>query len=126
MRVGVLRHFGSFRRYAVNYLRQKALAVRVEGVRKRGLLSGVDSQAVVLLDLNPSNDVVAFEGVERGEPSSGILVTLGLVKIVSDGNQLGPNEVVGELLALRGSPSAGSADPGFFQGNQMVLQIHSN
>jgi hypothetical protein len=101
-----------------------SLAVRVKRVRESSLLSRVDGQAVVLLDLDPSNDVGAFVGVERGEPRSGVLVALGLVEVIGDGHQLGPNEVVGELFATSGSPSAGSADPGFLQRNQMVLQTH--
>jgi len=94
--------------------------VRVERVRESGLLNGVDGQVVVALDLNPGNDVVALEGVERGKPGGGVLVALGLVKVVGDGDQLGSNEVVGELFAESGSPSPGSADPGFLQRNQMV------
>ena len=74
--------------------------------------------------MDPSNDVGALVGVERGEPRSGVLVALGLVKVVSDGHQLGPNEVVGELFPTGGSPGAGSADPGFLQRNQVVLQTH--
>ena len=101
-----------------------ALAVPVERVCESSLLSGVDGQAVVLFDLNPSNDVVALEGVERGEPGSGVLVALGLVKAVGDGNQLGLDEVVGELLAASSSPITGSADPGFLQRNEMVLEMH--
>ena len=100
------------------------LAVRVERVRESSLLSGVDGQAVVLLDLDPSNDVGALVGVERGEPRSGVLVALGLIEVIGDGYQLGPNEVVGELFATSGSPSAGSTDPGFLQRNQVVLQTH--
>ena len=75
-----------------------------------------------MLDLNVSNDVVALEGVERGEPSSGILVTLFLVNAVGDGDQLGLSELVGEFFALSGGPIAGSADPGFLQWNQVVLR----
>ena len=74
--------------------------------------------------MNPSNDVVALEGVERGEPGSGVLVALCLVEAVGDGNQLGLGEVVGELLAASGSPITGSADPGFLQRNEMVLEVH--
>jgi hypothetical protein len=79
-----------------------------------------------LLDLNPSNDVVALEGVERGEPESGVLVALGLVKVVGDGDQLGSSEVVGELFAASSGPAAGPTDPGFLQRNQMILQTHFN
>ena len=64
----------------------KSLTVRVERIRESGLLGRVDGQAVVVLDLNPSNDVVALERVERGEPGSGVLVTLGLVKVVGNGD----------------------------------------
>lgn len=63
-----------------------ALAVGVERVCESGLLSGVDGQAVVVFDLNPSNDVSALEGVERGKPGSGVLVALSLVKVVGDGD----------------------------------------
>jgi hypothetical protein len=77
-----------------------------------------------LLDLNPSNDVAALEGAERGEPGSGVLVTLGLVKVIGDGNQLGSSEIVGKLLAESGGPSAGPADPSFLQRNHMILQTH--
>ena len=100
------------------------LAVRIERVRESSLLSGVDGQAVVMLDLNPSNDIATLEGVERGEPGSRVLVSLGLVKVIGDGDQLRTSEIVGELLAEVGSPSAGSADPGFLQRNHMVLQTH--
>ena len=99
-----------------------ALAVRIERGRESGLLGGVDGQVVVLFDLNPSDDVAALEGVERGEPGSGILVALGLVQVIGDGDELGPSEVVCELLTTSGSPSAGTADPGFLQWDHMVLQ----
>jgi len=107
-------------------IERNTLAVRVERVRESSLLSGVDRQAVELLDLNPSNDVGALEGVERGEPGSGVLVALGLVKIVGNSNQLRSSEVVGELFAASSGPSAGTADPGFLQRNNMVLQTHLN
>ena len=102
-----------------------ALAVRVERVCECGLLGGIDGQAVEVLDLNPGDDVVALEGVERGKPDSRVLVALGLVEIIGDGDQLGSNEVVGELLAESGSPIAGSADPGFLQRDDMVLETTS-
>ena len=101
---------------------QLALAVRVERVRESSLLSRVDGQAVVLLDLNPSDYVAALEGVERGEPGSGVLVALGLVKVVSDGDQLWSTEIIGKLFAASGGPSAGSTDPSFLQRNHVVLQ----
>jgi len=72
-----------------------ALAVCVERARECGLLGGVDGQVVVVLDLNPGNDVVALEGIERGEPGSRVLVALRLVEIIGDGDQLGSSEVVG-------------------------------
>lgn len=100
------------------------LAVRVERVRESGLLSGVDGQAVVVLDFDPSNDIVALVRVEWGEPGSGVLVAFGLVEVVGDSNQLGSSEVVGELLATSGSPIAGSTDPGFLQRDDMVLETH--
>jgi len=94
------------------------LAVRVERVRESGLLSGVNSQVVVVFDLDPCNDVFALE--ERGEPSSKVLVALGLVEVIGDSNQLGLSELVGELFAASGSPIAGSADPGFLQRDEVV------
>ena len=66
-----------------------------------------------MLNFNPSNGIGTLEGVERGEPSGGVLVALGLVKVVSDSDKLGSSEVVGELLAPSGSPRAGSANPSF-------------
>jgi len=122
----VLQHFDSFHKYMVGYTwGTTALAVRVERVRESGLLSGVDGQAVVLLDLNPRNDVVALEGVERGEPGSGVLIALGLVQVIGNGDELGPSKVVRELFATSGSPSASTADPGFLQRDHMVLQSRS-
>ena len=102
-----------------------ALAVRVERVRESGLLGGVNGQVVVVLDLDPCNDVVAFEGIERGEPDSRVLVALGLIEVIGDGDQLGPSEVIGKLFAASGSPVAGSADPGFLQRDDMVLEMTS-
>ena len=99
--------------------------MRVERVRESGLLGGVNGQAVFVLDLNPCNDVVALEGVERGEPGSGVLVALGLVEVIGDGDQLGLSKVVGKLLAASGSPIAGSTDPGFLQRDDMVLETTS-
>ena len=101
-----------------------ALAIRVERVRESGLLSGVDGQAVVVLDFDPSNGIVALVRVEWGEPGSRVLVTFCLVEVVGDRDQLGSSEVVGELLATSGSPIAGSADPGFLQRDEMVLETH--
>ena len=75
-----------------------------------------------MLYLDISNDVVALEGVERGEPVSRVLVALGFVKAVGDGDQLGLTELVGEFFALSCSPIPGSADPSLLQGNQMVLK----
>ena len=77
-----------------------------------------------MLDLNPSNDIATLEGTERRESGSRVLISLGLVKVISDGGQLKTSEIVGKLLAEVGSPSAGSADPGFLQRNHMVLQTH--
>ena len=102
-----------------------ALAVRVERVRESGLLGGVDGQAVVVLDLNPCDDVVALEGVERGEPGSRVLVALGLVEVIGDGDQFGSSEVVGELFAASRSPIASSTDPGFLQRDDMILETIS-
>jgi len=101
------------------------LAVRVERVRESGLLCGVNGQVVFVLDLNPCNGVVALEGVERGEPGSRVLVALGLVEVIGDGDQLGLSKVVGKLLAASGSPIAGSTDPGFLQRDDMVLETTS-
>ena len=70
-----------------------------------------------------SNDVGALEGIERGEPSSGVIFTLGLVEVVGDGDQLRSNKVVGELFTEIGRPIPGPADPGFLQRNYMVLEI---
>ena len=67
-------------------VRRALLTVRVECVRESSLFSGVDGQAVVVFDLNPSNYVGALEGVERGEPSGGVLIALGLVEVVGDGD----------------------------------------
>ena len=100
-----------------------ALTVSVEGVRESSLLSGVDGQVVVVLDLNPSNDVGALEGLKRGKPGGGILVALGLVEVVGDSDQLGTSEVICELLTESSRPIAGSAYPGFFQRNHVVLEI---
>ena len=97
--------------------------MRVECVCKSDLLGGVNGQTVVVLDLNPSDDVGALEGVERGEPSGWVLVALGLVEVVGNGHELGPSEVVGELFTASGRPIAGSADPGFLQRNYMVLEV---
>jgi hypothetical protein len=72
--------------------------------------------------LDPSNDVGALEGVERGEPSGGILIALGLVEVVGDGDELGSSDVIGELFAASGRPIASSTDPGFPQRNYMVLE----
>ena len=102
-----------------------ALTVGIKRVREYSLLGGVNGQAVVVLDLNPGNDIVALEGVEGGKPGSRILVTLGLVEIVGDGDQLRSSEVVGELLAESGSPIASSADPGFLQRDDVVLETTS-
>jgi len=96
------------------------LAIGVERVCKSRLLCRVDGQAVVVLDLNPSNDVGAFEGVERRKPSGGVFVALGLVEVVCDGDQLRLSEVVGELLAAICCPITGSTDPGFLQRNYVV------
>ena len=101
-----------------------SLAVRVERVRESGLLGGVNGQTVVVLDLNPSDDVVALEGIERGEPGGGVLIALGLVEVVCDGNQLWLSKIVGELFATSGGPTAGSADPGFLQRHEVVLETH--
>ena len=97
------------------------LTMRVKRVCEGGLLGGVDGQAVVVFDLNPSDDVGALEGVERGEPSGWVLVAFGLVEVVSDGHELGSSEVVGELLTASGRPIAGSANPGFLQRDYVVL-----
>lgn len=99
-----------------------ALTICVEGVCESCLLGGVDGQAVVVLDLNPSKNVGTLEGVERGEPSGGVLVALGLVEVVGDGNELGLSQVIGKLFATVSRPIAGSADPGFLQRNYMVLE----
>ena len=101
-------------------------ALRIEGLREGGLLSRVDGQVIELLDLDPSNDVVALERVKRGKPGRGVLVALFLVEVVGDGNQLGPGKIVGELLAESGGPSAGSANPSFLQRNQVVLRTRFN
>jgi len=101
-------------------IRCTALAIRVERVRESGLLGGVDGQIVVVLDLNPSDDIVALEGIERGKPGAGVLIALGLVEVVCDGNQLGLSKVVGELLTTSGGPTAGSADPGLLQRNEVI------
>jgi len=45
------------------------LAVRVVRVSKSGLLSRVDGQAIVVLNLDPGNGVSTLEGIERREPS---------------------------------------------------------
>jgi len=71
--------------YTVNYP-YAALAVVVEGVRERSLLGRIDGQAIMLFDLNPSNDVFTLEGAKRGEPRRRVLVALGLVKVVGDSN----------------------------------------
>jgi len=95
MRVGALRRFHSFHRYTVNYQRHNVqdpctvacdtlVAVPVERVRESSLLGRINGQVIVLLDLNPSDRVVALVGVDRGEPGSRVLVALGLVKVVGD------------------------------------------
>ena len=89
------------------------LAVPVERVCESGLLSRVEGQVVIVLDFNPGNNIGALEGVKRGEPSGGVLVAFGLVKIVCDSNELRSSEVVGKLLAPSGSPRAGAANPSF-------------
>lgn len=48
-----------------------------------------------MLYLNPCEDIGTLEGVERREPSGGVLVTLGLVKVVSDSDELRSSDVVG-------------------------------
>ena len=101
------------------------LAIRVERVRKSGLFSGVNGQAVVVLDLNPSNGVGTLEGIKRRKPGGRVLVALGLVKVGCDGGQLGLGKVIGEFFAPSGSPIPGPADPGFLQRNDMVLEMYS-
>ena len=78
-----------------------------------------------MLDLNPCDDVVALVGVERGEPGSGVLVALGLVEVIGDGDQFGLSEVIGKLLAASRGPITGSADPSFLQRDDMVLETTS-
>ena len=102
---------------------QASLAVCGERVRKSGLLSRADCQAVVMLDFNPGNGVGTFERVERWEPSGRVLVALGLVKVVGDSDELRSSEVIGKLLAPIGSPRAGTANPGCLQWYYMILEI---
>jgi hypothetical protein len=48
-----------------------------------------------VLDLNPSEDIGTLVGVEGREPSGGVLVAFGLIKSVSDSDELRSSEVVG-------------------------------
>lgn len=102
---------------------QAGLAVCGERVRKSGLLSRADRQAVVMLDFNPGSGVGTLERVERWEPSGGVLVALGLVKVIGDSDELRSSEVIGELLAPIGIPRAGTTNPGCLQWYYMVLEI---
>jgi len=54
-----------------------------------------------MLDLHPSTNIGADKAGQGRDPSSGILITLGLVQVV---RQLGASQVVGKRLSLGGSP----------------------
>jgi len=77
-----------------------------------------------VLDLNIGTKVIALEGVERRQPVSRVLIALGLVQIISHGNELGPGKVVCESFALGIGPVTSTTNPCLFQGNNVInIQI---
>src|SRR5690606_29469367 len=95
------------RRPAARTLRSAVREVSLEG----GLLGGVDGQAVVVLHLDPGACVGAAVGGAGGHPGGRVLVALGLVDVVGDGDQLRAGQVVGEGLAPGGGPRVGAGVP---------------
>ena len=76
-----------------------------------------------MLDLNPGNNISAFEG-SVWEPSGRAASALPLISSCANGEQLRSSEVVGESFALAVVPGAGTTYPGFPQRNYMVLETH--
>lgn len=87
---------------------------------KSRLLGRGDSQRPVALDGDVGARVGAVEALQRRLPRVGGLVALGRVDVVGDGPELGPGDVVGELLALGRGPLARARDPGVLEGHHVV------
>ncbi|EGJ77759.1 putative secreted protein [Streptomyces sp. Tu6071] len=76
-----------------------------------------------MLHLDPHARVHAVVRGERGHPRRGVLVTLRLVDVVRDGDELGAGQVVGEGLALRGRPGARARAPRLGERDD-VVDVH--
>lgn len=104
----------------------------VQHVAQRRLLKRIDTQAIVLLHLNPSAHILALIILTCGQPLSRVTVTLLAVAGSANGKKLRACQatrvstccerylttveylLVGELLAASVGPSACTGDPGFF------------
>jgi len=92
----------------------------VENIQGGLLLGTVHSETVVVLDVDPCANILALESSARWEPLRDILVALGLVDIVGDGEQLRASDVIRKCLTLFGSPVASARNPGLFQRHEMI------
>lgn len=72
------------------------LADIVQHIASRNLLRAIHAQAVEVLDLHVRTHILALVGLARRQPLGEILVALGLVDVVRDGEQLRPSQTAFE------------------------------
>jgi hypothetical protein len=84
------------------------------------LLRRGDAEPVVALDADPRAGIGAVEASQGRFPRVRAAVALGAVDAGRDGPQLGPVDVVGELLAAAGGPRGGARHPGVLERDHVV------
>src|SRR5205814_9334794 len=95
----------------------------VEHGLQGALLGGLKPQAPHVFAADPHLGVGAAVRRARRLPGGRVLVALGLVDVVGDGDELGVAQVVGEALAAAGGPGVGTGSPGLGQGHD-VVDVH--